>query len=324
MKIVITGGNGYIGARLSRYLADEGNHVIPVCFPSAPKNEEWRSRMSAIIEGDLRQDGTILKIAKLNPDIIIHLVSLDHFESEKEPEFVNAVNVLPTWRLLDTCTKNGLKKFIYFSTIQLYGKLSNSIIDESYPVNTINAYSLTHYLSENICDHFNRNTSANVITIRLSNSYGDPVFPENNCWWLAINDLCKSAFMKKEIRLLSDGTPQRDFIHGNDVCAAVKVLVNTNDKHKNNIYHISSGNTLTLMELAQIINIEYNKIFDKFLPIITPDGIIHQNETTVSFEKYTISNDKLKGLGFLPVYSVNRGINELFNYLENNRQETSE
>ena len=216
MKIVITGGNGYIGARLSLYLASKGEQVIPVCFPSIPKDESWRSKMFAILKGDLRQDETISEIAELKPDVIIHLVSLDHFDSEKEPGFVNNINVLPTWRLLDTCTKNGLKKFIYFSTIQVYGKLPNSIIDEKHPVNIVNTYGLTHLLSEQICDHYNRKTETNVISIRLSNSYGDPIFDKNNCWWLAINDLCKNAFLNKEIRLLSDGTPQRDFIHGND------------------------------------------------------------------------------------------------------------
>lgn len=318
MKIVITGGNGYIGARLCNYLATNGHQIIPVCFPAAPGNVEWKSKMFDIIVGDLRHDETITKISQSNPDILIHLVSLDHFESEKAPEYVNSVNVLPTWRLLDNCTNNGLKKFIYFSTIQVYGKLSNSIIDESYPVNTLNTYGLTHLLSERICDHFNRKTSTNVISVRLSNSYGAPVFPENNCWWLAINDLCKSAFIKKEIRLLSDGTPQRDFIHGNDVCEAVKILINTDQKLGENIYQISSGTTFTLMELAQIINEEYCKIYNNLLPIVTPMGVIHNDEFKVPLEKYTISHNKLKALGFSPGYTINRGINELFSYLESN------
>lgn len=320
MKIVITGGNGYIGARLCLYLANEGNQVIPVCFPFAPKNEDWNSKMFAILEGDIRQDETITKIAELTPDVIIHLVSLNHFDSEKEPGFVNDVNVLPTWRLLDACTKNGLKKFIYFSTIQVYGKLPNSIIDETYPVKTVNTYGLTHLLSEQICDHYNRKTETNVISIRLSNSYGDPIFDENNCWWLAINDLCKNAYTNKEIRLLSDGTPQRDFIHGNDVCEAIRVLINTNEKLTDNTYHISSGNTLTLMELAQIIKNEFKLRYQKILPIITPQGIVNETELTILGEKYTISNNKLKALGFSPTHSINQGVNELFSYLENNQE----
>lgn len=320
MKIVITGGNGYIGARLSQFLANKGEQVIPVCFPSIPEDEGWRSKMFAILKGDLRQDKTISEIAELKPDVIIHLVSLDHFDSEKAPGLVNNINVLPTWRLLDACTKNDLKKFIYFSTIQVYGKLSNAIIDETQPVNTVNTYGLTHLLSEQICDHYNRKTATNVISIRLSNSYGDPVFQENNCWWLAINNLCKNAYLNKEIRLLSDGTPQRDFIHGNDVCEAIRILINSNEKLANNTYHISSGNTLTLMELAQIIKREFQIRYNQILPIIIPQGIVNEPDRSVSDKKYTISNNKLKALGFSPDYSVSKGVNELFSYLENNKE----
>jgi UDP-glucose 4-epimerase len=177
---------------------------------------------------------------------------------------------------------------------------------------------LTHYLSENICAHFNKNTLTNVITIRLSNSYGDPVFSENNCWWLAINDLCKSAFMNKEIRLLSDGSPQRDFIHGNDVCHAIDILNNTDEKLTDNVYHICSGNTLTLLEIAQAIKKEYQLRYGISLPIITAKGVLNNIESDSSSENYTISNNKLKKLGFLPAFSITRGIGELFSYMENN------
>jgi len=194
--------------------------------------------------------------------------------------------------------------------------LSNSTIDEGYSINAVNAYGLTHYLSETICDHFNRNTSTNVISVRLSNSYGSPVFRENSCWWLAINNLCKNAYEKGEIRLLSDGTPQRDFIHGNDVCEAVNLLVHTDKKSVDNVYHISSGWTYTLMELAQSIKKEYQLRYNKILPIITPKGIVEETEIYAPIEKYTISNNKLKLLGFSPLYSINKGINELFTYLE--------
>jgi UDP-glucose 4-epimerase len=319
MKIVITGGNGYIGARLSQYLATKGEQVIPVCFPSIPEDEAWRNKMFAILKGDLRQDETIAEIAELKPDVIIHLVSLDHFDSEKEPGFVNDINVLPTWRLLNACTKIGLKKFIYFSTIQVYGKLPNSIIDESQPAKPANTYGLTHLLSEQICDHYNRKTATNVISIRLSNSYGDPVFNENNCWWLAINDLCKNAYTNKEIRLLSDGTPQRDFIHGNDVCQAIKKIIEYEPKKiESNIYHISSALTLTLMEIAKIVKNVYQNRYNQKLPILTPNKIISEDEIISKSEKYQISNNKIREIGFTPQYDLNKGINDLFNYLEKN------
>lgn len=319
MKVVITGGNGYIGARLSIFLAKKGFEIIPICFPAIPNDEEWKREMSAIYEGDVRTDETIALIANLKADAIIHLVSLDHFESEKEPGFVNEINVLPTWRLLDACTKQGLKKFIYFSTVHVYGKLDNSIIYEDYKVKTPNAYALTHYLCENICDYYNRKTNTNVIVARLSNSYGGPLFLDNNCWWLAINDLCKNAFLKKEIRLLSDGSPQRDFIHGNDVCKAIFRLIDSDKKNlDNNIFHISSGETMTLLELAIIIRDVFQIRFGQLLPIITPDKVISDSDQPINVRRYQINNEKIKGIGFDPDYNIISGVNELFNYLEDN------
>ena len=54
----------------------------------------------------------------------------------------------------------------------------------------------SHLLSENICNYYNDKTETDCINVRLSNSYGSPIFKENNCWWLVINDLCKTAIEK--------------------------------------------------------------------------------------------------------------------------------
>lgn len=317
MRIVITGGNGYLGARLSEYFADLGNEVIPLCRKPDNRYPEWAAKMFSILEGDICREETITRVTELEPDVIIHLVSLDHSQSEAEPGLVTEVNVLPAWRLLETCTKRGLKKFIYFSTAQVYGRVPNRIIDEQFPAQTVNNYGLTHYLCENICDHFNRRSDCDVISVRLSNSYGHPVFDENNCWWLAINDLCRSAMFKKEIRLLSDGSPQRDFIHGDDVCSAVQTLIGKDKTSGSNVFNISSGQTLTLMELAHEIREVYSERYGQRLPIYTTQGLADEKSVLVAGERFVMSNKKLNSLGFMPKVSVREGINRLFTYLEN-------
>jgi len=318
MKIVITGGNGYLGARLSSFLADNGEQVIPLCFPSIPTDRVWLQKMYEILDGDIREQRTITKVAELNPDAVIHLISLDHFNSENEPGIVNEVNVLPTWRLLDACTKTGLRTFLYFSTAQVYGKLPDTFIDETHQVNTLNTYGLTHLLSEQICDHYNRKTRTNVTSVRLSNSYGEPIFSENNCWWLVINDLCKTAYLNREIKMQSDGSPQRDFIHGNDVCQAVyKIIQNAAKRETNNIYHISSGVTLTILEIAQLVKAEYQARYNQELPIFAKNHLINNYEP-IQTERFQISNFKIRELGFIPEYNIKSGIRNLFDYLEKN------
>ena len=77
-------------------------------------------------------------------------------------------------------------------------------------INPINAYGLTHLLSENICNYYNAKRETDCINVRLSNSYGSPVFNENMCWWLVVNDLCKSAFLKNKIDLLKIYTEEHE------------------------------------------------------------------------------------------------------------------
>lgn len=316
MKVIVTGGNGYLGARISSFFARKGFDVIPVCFPAIPEDKEWRNLMFELYEGDIRSDHTISFIRNSKPDIIIHLVSLDHFESEKDIKLATEINVLPTWRLLDACHKDGLKKFIYFSTIQVYGRIESQIIKESNKTAVSNSYGLTHYLSENICDYFNLKSNVDVIIARLSNSYGSPVFRENNCWWLVVNDLSRSAFYNKQINLLSDGSPQRDFIHGDDVCEAVRLLVDKSFKNPDNVFHISSGLTFSILELAIKIRDVFYYRYNELLPISANGTLINEPVSVSATLKYQISNEKLKSLGFNAGYDLATGINELFDYFE--------
>jgi UDP-glucose 4-epimerase len=321
MKIIITGANGYIGARLCQYLSAKAHDIIAVCYPLIPKVDYWCRNFYKVMCGDIRKQKTIEQIADLKADAIIHLISLDHYDSEKDLHFVSEINVLPTWNLLKECTKTGLKKFIYFSTIHVYGNLDDAIIiDENHPIKTGNTYGLTHYLSENICDHYNRNSNTNVITVRLSNSYGAPIFPENNCWWLVINDLCKSAYINKHIKLVSDGSPQRDFIHGNDLCQAVELLIKLDNKNiQKAIYHISSGNTQTILELAEKIRTIYKNRYGETIPVSTSaKAEVEDFNISCKTQRYVIDNSRLRNIGFDPAWSFDKGINELFEYMEKN------
>ena len=314
-KILITGACGYLGARLSKYLAEKGNNVTAFDSYEPSNYIEWISLMDEIIIGDIRDESAISRLADKNFDVVIHLISLDHYKSENDPNFVSSINVMPTWNLLDKFTKNGLKKFIYFSTIHVYGNLPREIITENQTPEPINVYGLTHLLSENICNYFNDKTETECVNVRLSNSYGSPVFKENNCWWLVINDLCRTAFEKHKIKLLSDGSPQRDFIHGDDIVAAIDILINYDINKSNNIFHISSGQTLTILELAHKVGEVYLKRYNNEIDIYFPDNSVSENSDKFKdSERYIINNKRIKNIGFQKKISLEAGINEIFEY----------
>ena len=117
------------------------------------------------------------KITTQSYDVAIYLVSLDHNDSNKSPEFVNSINVLPVWNLLESFkTKKTLKRFIYFSTIHVYGNIDSKIVEETHNTFPHKAYGLTHLMCENICNMYNLSSEIDCINVRLSNSYGSPFF----------------------------------------------------------------------------------------------------------------------------------------------------
>lgn len=316
-KILITGACGYIGARLSMFLAERGYKITAFDYFVPPDQHPWSSLMDEIIIGDIREETVLDDISTRQFDVAINLISLDHKQSEQSSDYVNSINVLPTWHLLENLTSNGLGMFIYFSTQQVLGNLPAETIDESFLPKPRNKYGLTHLLSERIVDYFHYSSSTNCINVRLSNGYGSPVFEENNCWWLVINDLCKTAYHEKKIVLSSNGSPQRDFIHISDVCNAIEVLLNHNDNFDENVFHLASGNTLTIVELAHKVQQVYFKKYKLEIPVLFPDNTISESSINIqNNQKFHMDNTKIKNLGFQPEMDLDMGINELFNYLE--------
>lgn len=318
-RILITGANGYLGAQLSTYFAQKGHSITALCFPEIPKDANWCASMNEVLVGSIAEDSTIERLAQYDFDAIIHLVSLDHHQSAiaSTPDVLK-VNVQPAWRLLETFAPKGLKTFLFFSTIHVYGALPVVRVSESYPTSPANVYALTHLLTEQVCDYFNRTSEVNCLTARLSNSYGEPVFPENNCWWLAVNDLCRMAYYDKCIRLLSDGSPQRDFIHGSDVCRAVDVLLTAAPKDvAHSTFHVSSSKTHSLLELAGMVQSVYLETYGERLVVSTPlQEAVSDFDRYAEVDTYTIDNTALRSLGFENLVDLKAGIRQLFSYFD--------
>ena len=254
-------------------------------------------------------------------EILIHLISLDHKKSESNPQKVLSINVLPTWNLLDSFSKQGLKKFIYFSTFQIYGNPIGRMIKVGDLPIPQNMYGLSHYLSEIITDYYNYKTDTECTNIRLSNSFGAPVFHENNCWWLAVNDMIKMAFNNKQINLLSDGTPQRDFIHIEDICNSIEVIINSDMTKHHNTMNIASGRTFTIFEFALKIKNVYKKLYNIDIPIFQNDNsLLIENNFPLPKDKYCVDISDLIAMGYTPKNDFEESIEKTFVYLENSNK----
>lgn len=310
-KILVTGGGGYIGARVCLHLANEGYLVTALCHSKIPADKDWNEKMDKVLIGDLRNENFLEEVANYEYDYLIHLVSLDHHQSNGNPAYVSSINIIPVWSLLDIFSKKGLKKFIYFSTAQVYGVLNDEKVTEKKSLSSQNPYALTHQIGEVICDYFNKTSPVDCHVVRLSNSYGAPIFEDNNCWWLVVNDLCKMAYFEKQIVLQSDGSPVRDFIHGWDVCAGVQAILETNQEHLT--YNLSSGITLSILEIAERIKKVFLQRYDIELPVITAT-----EKKELKSQAYHLDNSLVRSIGFNPKWTLEDGIKDLFDFFQKN------
>ena len=319
-KILITGAGGYIGSRLSEFLSFQGHEIIGI-FHSLPANKnKWTSLVSEIVIGDIRNEKIINLITRHEPQIIIHLVSLDQNESEKNYNKTFITNVQPIWNILNESIKknNKLEKFINFSSVQVYGKINSGVIDENQKVKPINNYGLTHYLREEICNYYNNSSNIRCMNLRLSNSYGNPVFTDTKCWNLVINDLAKTAYEQKKIVLNSNGNSFRDFIHYSDICHTIDKLIKNNKTPQSNTINLCTSKSVSLLSLAKLIQDVYLIRYRVKIPIFINKNELYDEEKEKINSNFKISNKVLRKYIHTPVKSLKEGVNDIFEYFEKN------
>lgn len=313
-KVLITGGSGYIGSRLSLYLSQKGFDIIPLCNSKIPDNRDWVQSMHLVLQGDLRNQATLNKIEAVRPDSIIHLVSLDHNQSGINFQETLQVNVQSTWELLSLSSSIGIEKFIYFSTTQVYGTTSESVITEKSMIQPSNAYGLTHKMSEDLVSMYSRLSKLVTISLRLSNSYGESLFENEGSWSLVVNNLCRMAFFEKKIVLNSDGLGLKDFIHYSAITDVVHQLLLLKEVNSG-VYNLCSGNSITLLELAFEVQKIYSEIYGIEL------NIYKNKNQLVKIIDQTKYNNRIENFNLMQMISydsipIQEGIKLIFNYLD--------
>lgn len=313
MKVLVTGGLGYLGAHICRHLLQEGHEVTATYRQGREQLPAELSKLK-LLQLDLSKGLDALAAQVDTTEAVIHTVSFDHHQTAKLPAAaVTATNILPAWDLLEYFSAKGLQKFIYLSTMHVMGRLEGTQLDEAQLPQPLNAYGLTHLMTEQVVSFFNRQPGLNGVSLRLSNGYGSPVFEDNNCWWLVINDLCRMAVREKKIALSGDGTALRDFVHVSDIAAAVHTVLKAPEAA--DIINVSSGNAYSMLQLACKVRQVYSELYQSDLPVyIHGDSLAAQPATGQSGALH-IPSERLRALGFQPMVSLELGIAELLTHI---------
>ncbi len=293
-KILITGGLGYIGARISKYLSDNYDIIITTRNKES-KNYDWLDN-GRVINLDLSSENEIKKACN-GIDTIVHLAALNEVECSKNYEKALEVNVANTIRLIKIAEEENIRRFIKFSTAHVYGELKGIINEEVIPEPT-HPYAITHRAAEDFVISSAKRMSC--IVFRLSNGFGAPVSPDITRWKLLVNDLCKQIITEKKITIKSSGMQKRDFITLHDVCRATEHMINLDEKNiGNGIYNLGGDCTMKIKEMAELISLRAEKILG-FKPVIEIKEKCSNEDHFFEYESV-----KIKKTGF----NISRNIN---------------
>lgn len=218
MKILITGGAGFIGSHVCKLLLDQGHGVTIVDDLSKGHQDTIDPRASFHQINLLNQDD--LEKILPNHDAVIHMASfIEVGESVKQPVIFAENNILGTVKLLEAMRNTNVKKIIFSSSACVYGTPTKLPITESDPLGEQeNPYGLTKVSMEHFCRLYYKIFGFDVVILRYFNPYGPGELhnPETH----AIPNLVKATLLKKPIPLFWKGEQVRDFIYIDDLAAA--------------------------------------------------------------------------------------------------------
>ncbi len=232
MRVLLTGGTGFIGENLISYLTSKQISVDNL-NREILKNNKKLDKFLKDKQSKMKQ----------NYDVLIHLAAeLDDTSKQLIP-----VNVSLTKKLLDLCVKNKINQFIFASSHLVYGKTNYLPIDEEHPKKPTTNYGKSKLLAENMCNSYAKDFDLQVTILRISSVFG---FRQNEKY--IIYRMFKDALSKKIIlHKYSNGYQLMDLIHVDDVS---KAIFKACKSKKSGIYNLSLGMGITAFDLAKIIS----------------------------------------------------------------------
>ena len=311
MRMLVTGGFGYLGSHICNHFLNKGHQVKILSRTAHPELSEWSQQFEAII-GDVSEYSSIEDCCQ-DIYVVIHTAALNEVDCRLKHRKALLVNGLGTRNLLEDAYKNHVKKFIYFSTFHVYGLPKTDIITEETLPDPVNSYSITHYLAERYCHQFEVEKKVKSYILRISNGYGAPLFKSIRRWTLVVNDLCSTAFSQKRIVLKSRGTQERDFVAIRDILQGVKIFVEKDiEGQAGNIYNLGGENNVSIISLANIVAEAYRERYNESIAVEIPEDAA-EPDIKVSF-KFSIN--KIKKLGYQPTSVMKEEIHNIFKLLE--------
>jgi len=253
MRVLVTGGAGFIGSNLALRLLEEGARVRVVDDLSTGRKENLGGHADELefIEGDIR-DGELLKKALRGVEAVFHQAALPSVpRSIEDPLASEQVNATGTLTLLLAARDAGVRRVVYASSSSIYGDSPTLPKVEDMPPDPKSPYALSKYSGERYCQLFTRLYGLEAVSLRYFNVFGPRQDPTSH-YAAVIPRFIAGIMSGKGITIYGDGKQTRDFTYvENAVRANLKAALAP--RAAGEVYNIACGESITVLELAEYL-----------------------------------------------------------------------
>jgi len=319
LKILITGGAGFIGSNLCDTFIERGDYVVCLDNFSTGKKENIEHYLSnknfTLIEGDIR-DMETCKNAVADVDYVLHEAALGSVpRSIKDPATTNDVNITGFLNMLVASRDAGIKRFVYAASSSTYGDSKSLPKVEEVIGKPLSPYAITKYVNELYADIFSKTYGMECIGLRYFNVFGRRQDP--NGAYAAVIPLFIKKLINHEAPLINgDGEYSRDFTYVKNVIQMNLLALSTTNKDAvNQVYNTAFGERTTLNLLVTYLK----KYLGEYDPEILNIKEVHGQNRQGDIPHSLASIYKAKKLlGYNPEYNMKEGLKEAIAWYWNN------
>jgi len=314
INLLVTGGCGFIASNFINHISrTEKYNIINIDAMYYCANEEnvnnniRNSDYYTFVKGNICSDDLINHILTMHKiDMVIHFAAQSHVQNSFEDSLqFTKDNILGTHVLLESCRKYGkIQKFIHVSTDEVYGESMNNINETHKTEHSIlcptNPYAATKASAELIAQSYNHSYNMPIVITRGNNVYGPNQYPEK-----LIPRFIQQLQNNQKVTIQGDGSAVRAFLHTEDTVRAFETILN--DGVVGEIYNIGCDDNMeySVLDVAKIL-IKKIKNTDNY-----DEWITYIDDRPFNDQRYYISNEKVKNLGWSIKVSFEDGIDRL-------------
>ncbi|MCY6353986.1 NAD-dependent epimerase/dehydratase family protein [Clostridium sp. ZS2-4] len=254
MKVLVTGGAGFIGSHIVDLLIEEGYEVVVLDNLSHGKVENINAK-AVFYKVDIREKYIKDIFSKEKPDYVIHeAAQINVINSIKNPILDAEINILGAINILEACKESRVKKIVYPASAAIFGEPEYLPIDEKHPLNMLSPYGISKHTVEHYLEVYNKIYGIEYVSLRCSNVYGPRQDSSGEGGVISI--FCNKMINGERPIIFGDGEQIRDFIYVTDVARATLMTMESNS---NEIFNVCSSTKTTINNLVRFINKALNK-----------------------------------------------------------------